>query len=132
MIGKRLLNLGIILAIAATLTVIRWYINTVGTTNFATANVSKEAFAECDEPEKKPYHLLSDSLVDSYEPNKVGRVTASQCWKKDASRSNELGGSFAQQTNNYLHGSPESCSAPRHELVGAFYEPRDNNIRTPL
>jgi hypothetical protein len=30
--------------------------------------------------------------------------------------------SYAQRTNNYKHGYPDSCSAPNHDLVLDFYK----------
>jgi len=66
-------------------------------------------------------------LVADYIPAKDGlRIasgpTSQQCYEKDWTRGLEPAGSYAQRTNNYKHGTPDSCSAPNHDLILDFYK----------
>jgi len=69
----------------------------------------------------KSYDLLPGGLP---EPRIASGPTAAQCYEKDWSRGLELGGSYAQRTNNYRQNYPDSCSAPNHDLVLDFYKPK--------
>lgn len=69
----------------------------------------------------KGYTLL-DSLATLPEPRVAAGPTAAQCYKKDYARTLERS-SFAQRTNNYIHGYPDSCSAPNHDLILDVYKP---------
>ncbi len=72
----------------------------------------------------KSYDLLSDWLKGKPEPRVAEGPTAQACYKVDWANQLQLGGSYAQRTNNYQHGYPDSCSAPNHDLVLDFYIPK--------
>lgn len=72
----------------------------------------------------KAYDLLDDWFQGKPPPRVANGPTSANCYKTDYSRTLEPGGSFAQVTNNYQHGYPDSCSAPNHDLVLDFYEPK--------
>jgi hypothetical protein len=67
----------------------------------------------------KSYDLLPNGKP---EPRVAGGPTSQRCYDVDWARGLERGGSYAQRTNNYAHGYPDSCSAPRHEIVLNFYK----------
>ena len=69
----------------------------------------------------KPYQSLD---LPSAIPAELSRVTAKQCYEMDDSVKMEVlgGGNYRQCTNNYKRASPDSCSAPRHELITTFYQ----------
>jgi hypothetical protein len=77
-----------------------------------------------------PYEGLGNKPYKSYdllpggkpEPRVAGGPTSQKCYQVDWARGLERAGSYAQRTNNYIHGYPDSCSAPRHELILNFYE----------
>jgi len=52
-------------------------------------------------------------------------LSASACDAQDRAREMELGGQYAQRTNNYQRDYPDNCSAPITEFVDSIYEPRD-------
>ena len=52
-------------------------------------------------------------------------LSASACDAQDRSREMEMGGQYAQRTNNYQRDYPDNCSAPITEFVDSIYEPRD-------
>jgi hypothetical protein len=92
-----------------------------------------EAFANpprLDEPAEmdfsnKPYSLLLDVLPEF---KGVPPTPSSQlCYFSDFQTRLEKTGNMRQFTNNYKRGSPDSCSAPNHDLVQSFYktEPLD-------
>jgi hypothetical protein len=70
---------------------------------------------------KKPYHFLDLPVSISSE---LSNITAKQCYEMDDSVEMEvLGkGNYNQCTNNYKRDFPDSCSAPRHELITSFYQ----------
>ena len=79
---------------------------------------------------KGPYtsfDLLSDWLKPNEEPIVAAGPTANECWKRDFKRVFERS-SYAQRTNNYKHGSAESCSALNHDLILDFYKPVSTTI----
>jgi hypothetical protein len=67
----------------------------------------------------KSYDLLTGGKA---EPRVAIGPTAQQCYQVDYQRSLERAGSYAQRTNNFIHGYPDSCSAPNHDLVLDFYK----------
>jgi len=69
----------------------------------------------------KSYDLLTGGKA---EPRVASGPTAAQCYQKDWSIGLEPGGSYAQRTNNYRQNYPDSCTAPNHDLVLDFYEPK--------
>ena len=50
-----------------------------------------------------------------------GAMTAGSCFQKDFMGQTEKVGNYLQRTNNFRHGTPDNCSAPRTELVDAIY-----------
>lgn len=50
-----------------------------------------------------------------------GTMTASSCFQQDFLAQSEKVGNYIQRTNNFRHGTPDNCSAPRTELVDAIY-----------
>lgn len=74
----------------------------------------------------EPYTLLeklptTNQAVPHYGEN------AFSCYAKDFWRSHERTGNYAQQTNNYKHDYPDSCSSARGEFVLSFYKGRPLN-----
>lgn len=71
-----------------------------------------------------------DTMFQSYdllpggkpEPRVAAGPTSQQCYEVDWARGLERAGSYAQRTNNYKHGYPDSCSAPNHDLILDFYK----------
>ena len=70
---------------------------------------------------RKPYHSLD---IPAATPAELSQVTAQKCYEMDESVAMEvLGkGNYSQCTNNYKRTAPDSCSAPRHELITSFYQ----------
>lgn len=64
------------------------------------------------------YSLLADVLQKR---GSAGDLTAKTCYEKDFLSQSNKTGNFIQRTNNYRHGAPDNCSAPRTELVDSFY-----------
>jgi hypothetical protein len=50
-----------------------------------------------------------------------GTLSAGSCFQKDFLAQTEKVGNYIQRTNNFRHGTPDNCSAPRTELVDAIY-----------
>lgn len=65
------------------------------------------------------YSILGDVLKTK---GKEGTLTAKSCYANDFLAQTEKTGNYIQRTNNFRHATPDSCSAPRTELVNAFYE----------
>lgn len=75
----------------------------------------------CDLPGasvKQSFDLLPNGIPGVRSP--IG-PTSEQCYGLDFAKKLELGGTYRQSTNNYKHNSPESCSAPDHDMVLTFY-----------
>lgn len=72
----------------------------------------------------KSFDLLGDWLQGKPEPRVANGPTSQKCYQVDYARGLERAGSYAQRTNNYRHGYPDSCSAPNHDLVLDFYIPK--------
>ena len=68
----------------------------------------------------KNYDLLSDRLQSKDEVRKAIGPTSEKCYGMDYKKTLELS-SYAQRTNNYIHNTPESCSAKNHDLILGFY-----------
>lgn len=69
-----------------------------------------------------PYHLLDNEVVPRIPPSQIGNINSCACYGADFQTRIEKTGNYRQLTNNYKREVPESCSAPRHELIGVFYE----------
>ena len=52
-------------------------------------------------------------------------ITSEACRLRDAALDLQLDGDYSQRTNNYPRKFPDSCSAPRHELLLNFYTSSD-------
>ena len=68
----------------------------------------------------KNYDLLNDIYPSNIMTRIASGPTAAKCYNIDYAPNLELS-SHAQRTNNYIHKSPESCSAPNHDLILDFY-----------
>lgn len=71
---------------------------------------------------RQSYTLLKDTLPaadDVLRPS----YTGASCYDADFQKRVERVGNFRQMTNNYKRGTPDSCSAPLHDLVGRQYKP---------
>lgn len=66
----------------------------------------------------KPYLLLDDR-----KPNMdiIDVLSSQTCYETDFSKDLEKVGSYRQMTNNYKRGTPESCSAPRQDVIHSVY-----------
>ena len=68
------------------------------------------------------YRLLADVLpLDNPMAKARTDITSEACRLRDAALDLQLDGDYSQRTNNYLRKFPDSCSAPRHELLLDFY-----------
>ncbi len=65
------------------------------------------------------YSILADVMPTR---GKEGTLTAGSCYASDFLSATQKTGNYVQRTNNIRHARPDSCSAPRTELVNAFYE----------
>jgi hypothetical protein len=71
---------------------------------------------------REPFHLLKGVLPDAPKDNQLNfELNSSYCTASDIAFKHTLTGNYVQETNNFKHRSPESCSAPFHELVNNFY-----------
>jgi hypothetical protein len=75
-----------------------------------------------------PANLTTDApyllLEDRKETKDIIDVLSSQtCYETDFSKDLEKVGSYRQMTNNYKRGTPESCSAPRQDVIHSVYAP---------
>jgi len=68
----------------------------------------------------KNYDLLNDVLPSNIMNRVAKGPTSEKCYNVDYGRSLELS-SYSQRTNNYMHKTPESCSAQNHDLILNFY-----------
>ena len=82
------------------------------------------------------YRLLADALpLDNSMAKARTDITSEACRLRDAALDLQLDGDYSQRTNNYLRKFPDSCSAPRHELLLNFYTTSDKKpfqAGTPL
>ncbi len=68
------------------------------------------------------YRLLADVIpVTNPEDTVRYDITSDVCRQMDASEDLKLNGDYSQRTNNYKRTFPDSCSAPRHEMLLDFY-----------
>jgi hypothetical protein len=77
-----------------------------------------------EETNENPANVSSSSLLLNpplSEKNTKGNLTAKSCYDTDFYRHTDKVGNYIQRTNNFRHGSPESCSSPLTELVNSFY-----------
>ena len=79
----------------------------------------QEAGNPADAMKASSYSILADVM-----PTKgtEGNFTSKTCFQSDFLAQSEKTGNYIQRTNNIRHARPDSCSAPRTELVNAFYE----------
>ena len=71
---------------------------------------------------RKSYALLGDTLSAADDVERPS-FSASTCYDADFQKRVERVGNYRQMTNNYKRGTPDSCSAPLHDLVGRQYKP---------
>jgi hypothetical protein len=78
----------------------------------------QEAGTPADTAKPSSYSILADVI-----PTKgtEGTLTAGSCFANDFLAQSEKTGNYIQRTNNIRQARPDSCSAPRTELVNAFY-----------
>jgi hypothetical protein len=67
----------------------------------------------------KSYDLLPNGKP---EPRVAIGPTAQRCYEVDWANTLQPGGTYRQFTNNFIHGYPDSCSAPNHDLILDFYK----------
>lgn len=78
--------------------------------------------------------ITSDRLIpmDAEEAMMAwGKLTSERCFRSDMGESLKKTRNYLQRTNNYQHSHPDSCSAPKHELIGTFYRPHEGIGATP-
>lgn len=69
---------------------------------------------------EKPYLLLEDRQENK---DIIDVLTSQSCYETDFSNDLSKVGSYRQMTNNYKRGTPESCSAPRQDVIHSIYQP---------
>jgi len=74
----------------------------------------------------KAYSLLLDVLPEF--KGAPPMPTSERCFNSDFGRRIEKTGNLSQLTNNYKRGSPDSCSAPNHDLLLSFYRVPPPNV----
>lgn len=76
-------------------------------------------------PEMAP--VTSGPLLDNVLTPQSGlsSLNAGSCYAQDRSVELQLGGQYAQRTNNYRRDYPDNCSAPLTDFVDSMYKPRD-------
>jgi hypothetical protein len=67
----------------------------------------------------KSYDLLPNGKP---EPRIAEGPTSQRCYEVDWANTLQPGGTYRQFTNNFVHGYPDSCSAPDHDLILNFYK----------
>lgn len=67
---------------------------------------------------KESNTLLNDVLQPASGP---GNLSAKTCFATDFVAQNQKVGDYAQKTNNFKHGNPDSCSSPLTEFVNSIY-----------
>lgn len=77
-----------------------------------------EAGEPADADKASSYSILADVM-----PMKEtkGDLTAATCFASDFLAQSDKVGNYIQRTNNIRQARPDSCSAPRTELVNSFY-----------
>lgn len=65
----------------------------------------------------------SDVLLSLQPASGPGNLTAKTCFATDFVAQNQKVGDYAQKTNNFKHGNPDSCSSPLTEFVNSIYRP---------
>jgi hypothetical protein len=85
-------------------------------------NMSDNTLKNANIRDAIPYHLLNDILEQPRLNESLSCVNSRSCYAVDFNRALEKNGSFRQITNNYKRNFPDSCSAPKQELVLNFYK----------
>lgn len=101
-----------------------------GQEGFATQNVKPEV----EGVPSPTYPLQAGEPADAYKANSYsiladvmpmketkGDLTASTCFASDFLAQSDKVGNYIQRTNNIRQARPDSCTAPRTELVNSFY-----------
>jgi hypothetical protein len=118
----------LILVLIFGLNVLTWFTNYSPTLNGPTAPafppITKQENFACNTKNQvdEDYRLLAD-VLPLEDSKAVARtdITSEACRLKDAALDLQLNGDYSQRTNNYLRKFPDSCSAPRHEMLLDFY-----------
>jgi hypothetical protein len=63
-----------------------------------------------------------DVLLTLQPASGPGNLSAKTCFATDFVAQNQKVGDYAQKTNNFKHGNPDSCSSPRTEFVNSIYK----------
>jgi hypothetical protein len=118
----------LILLLIFGLNVLTWFTNYTPTLNGPTAPVlppiiKRENFASTEKNQvDEDYRLLADVLpLEDSMATARSDITSEVCRLKDAALDLQLNGDYSQRTNNYPRKFPDSCSAPRHEMLLDFY-----------
>ena len=118
----------LILLLIFGLNVLTWFTNYTPTLNGPTAPalppiIKRENFDSTEKNQvDEDYRLLADVLpLEDSMATARSDVTSEACRLKDAALDLQLDGDYSQRTNNYLRKFPDSCSAPRHEMLLDFY-----------
>lgn len=79
-----------------------------------------EAGTPAETAKSSSYSILAD-VIPMKEKVAEGNLTAASCFASDFLAQSDKTGNYIQRTNNIRQARPDSCSAPRTELVNAFY-----------
>jgi hypothetical protein len=117
----------LILLLLMGLSVLSWFTNyTPSVEGPALPAFTKQENFLSPQDQSADYRLLADTLPLENSMAKVRTdITSEACRLRDAALDLQLDGDYSQRTNNYPRKFPDSCSAPRHELLLNFYRSSD-------
>jgi hypothetical protein len=117
----------LILLLLMGLSVLSWFTNYTPTGEGPQLPVfSKQENFLSPQDQSADYRLLADTLpLDNSMAKARTDITSEACRLRDAALDLQLDGDYSQRTNNYLRTFPDSCSAPRHEMLLNFYTTSD-------
>ena len=117
----------LILLLLMGLSVLSWFTNYTPNAEvpLLPAFTKQENFLSPQE-QSADYRLLADTLpLENSMAKARTDITSEACRLRDAALDLQLDGDYSQRTNNYLRKFPDSCSAPRHEMLLNFYTTSD-------
>ena len=117
----------LILLLLMGLSVLSWFTNYTLTEEgpMLPAFTKQENFLSPND-QSADYRLLADALpLENSMAKARTDITSEACRLRDAALDLQLDGDYSQRTNNYPRKFPDSCSAPRHELLLNFYTSSD-------
>ena len=85
-----------------------------------TLNVPPSMAGPANLMNERPYLLLEDHTEQS--ADLIDQLSSERCYQTDFKQILEPVGNYRQMTNNFKRGHPDSCSAPRQEMVLSFYQ----------